>query len=448
MKNRKQSSSDTVGATAPPATRRPSEVRGIERATLTNGVRVVSERMAHVRSVSLGIWIGTGSRRESDHESGLSHFLEHMVFKGTRHRTAEEIAKSIDSIGGGLDAFTGKELVSYNTKVLDEHVPIAFDVLSDLVLNPLFRDEDVEKEKKVILEEIKMDLDSPEYLVHEILCSNFYKGHALGRSIIGTQKHVRSFTRKMLIDYYKRVYEPSNILITAAGNLEHHQILALAEKYFGGLKPARKTKTDPAPIPKAPIVLRDKKALEQVQLYVAAPSIPIAHPDRFTCYVMNTILGGGVSSRLFQNIRERQGLAYAVSSELINYRDVGMLAVYAATSPSTAAKLVRSVGVELHNLRTELVPIDELRRAKDHLKGSLMLSLESTSSRMHNLARQELFFGRYVSLDEMLESVEAVSAEQVRELAGAFFQPKSMAIAMLGPLKGVKVTRADLTPTD
>lgn len=425
---------------------RPSEIRGIERAVLANGIRVVSERMPHVRSVSLGIWIATGSRRESEKESGLSHFLEHMVFKGTRHRSAEEIAKSIDSIGGGLDAFTGKELVSYNTKVLDEHVPIAFDVLSDLVLNPVFREDDLEREKKVILEEIKMELDSPEYTVHELLCNSFFKGSGLGRSIIGTQKNVRSFTRKMLVDYYKRVYEPSNILITAAGNLEHRQILALAESYFGGLKPAKKTQPEPPPVAKNPIVLRSKDSLEQVQVYVAAPSIPISHPDRFTCYVLNTILGGGVSSRLFQNIRERQGLAYAVSSELISYRDTGMMAVYAATSQSTALKLIRSVGAELHNLRTELVPVDELRRAKDHLKGSLMLSLESTSSRMHNLARQELFFGRYVSMDEMLESVEAVNAEQVRELARTFFQPKSMAIAMLGPLKGVKVTRADLTP--
>jgi predicted Zn-dependent peptidase len=218
----------------------------------------------------------------------------------------------------------------------------------------------------------------------------------------------------------------------------------LAESYFGGLKPVKKGPPVETPTPRSPVVLRDKSSLEQVQVYVAAPSIPINHPDRFTCYVLNTILGGGVSSRLFQNIRERQGLAYAVSSELINYRDTGIMAVYAATSPSTAAKLIRSVGAELHSLRTDLVPVDELRRAKDHLKGSLMLSLESTSSRMHNLARQELFFGRYVSMDEMLQSVEAVTADQVRTLASNFFQPKSMAIAMLGPLKGVKVSKADL----
>jgi predicted Zn-dependent peptidase len=436
-------------ASVPKASKKspPLEVRGIEKAVLSNGIRIASERMPHVRSVSLGIWIATGSRCETLEENGISHFLEHMVFKGTKHRSAEEIAKSIDSIGGGLDAFTGKELVSYNTKILDEHLPIAFDVLSDLVLNPLFREEDIEKEKKVVLEEIKMEEDSPEYTAHEILCSNFYKGHQLGRSIIGTPKSVKSITRKMLVNYYKRVYTPSNILITAAGNLEHHEIRALAEQYFGGMKPAKPLAEEQPPKPFAPIILRDKPSLEQVQVYVAAPSIPIAHEDRFCCYVMNTILGGGVSSRLFQNIRERQGLAYAVASELITYRDAGIIAVYGATSASTAVKLVRSVGVELAQLRDQLVPDDELRRAKDHLKGSLMLSLESTSSRMHNLARQELYFGRYVSMDEMLQNVEAITAQQIQDLAKRFFQPKAMAVAMLGPLKGVKVTRADLSPS-
>ncbi|MBS1834714.1 MAG: insulinase family protein, partial [Acidobacteria bacterium] len=216
------------------------------------------------------------------------------------------------------------------------------------------------------------------------------------------------------------------------------------EKYFGSLKPVRKAKPDVPPAPRASIVLRDKKSLEQVQVYVAAPSIPIAHKDRFTCYLLNTILGAGVSSRLFQNIREKQGLAYAVSSELISYRDAGIIAVYAATSPSTAMTLVKSVAKELANMRDEMVPAEELRRAKDHLKGSLMLSLESTSSRMHNLARQELFFGRYATMDEMLEWIEDVTAEQIQALAQRFFQPKAMAVAMLGPMKGIKITRADL----
>src|SRR5438270_13551862 len=200
------------------------KVRQIERAVLPNGFRIVTEAMPYVRSVSLGIWVGSGSRVERVPENGLSHFIEHMVFKGTRHRSAEDIAKSVDSVGGGLDAFTSKELVSFNTKVLDEHVPFAFDVLSDLVLNPLFRDEDIEKEKSVILEEIKMEADQPEFVLHESFIGNFYKGHGLGKPILGTRETVKKFSQEMLFDYYTRVYSPRNILITAAGNLQHEAL--------------------------------------------------------------------------------------------------------------------------------------------------------------------------------------------------------------------------------
>ena len=422
----------------------PSEKRGIERAQLPNGVRIITERMSHVRSVSMGIWVASGSRAETVETNGLSHFIEHMLFKGTRNRSAEDIAQSVDSIGGGLDAYTSKELVCFNAKVLDEHVPIAFDVLADLVLNPMFREEDIAKERGVILEEIKMEADSPDYLVHEILCNSFYKNHGLGRSILGTKATVKSFDRKAVVKFYKEQYDPANIVITAAGNLDHAEFVTLAEQYFGGLKAGKKPKAQAPPETGAPIILKDKSSLEQVQLFLGVPAIPLAHPDRYTCYVMNTILGGGISSRLFQSIRERQGLAYAVGSELVMYRDTGMLAVYAATSASNAAKLVRSVAREFHQISTDLVPAEELRRAKDHIKGSFMLGLESTSSRMSNLARQELFFGRFVSMDEMLDRIEEVTADSVRSLAQQFFVPKRTALAMLGPLKGVKITRQDL----
>ena len=422
----------------------PTEKRGIERAQLPNGVRVITERMSHVRSVSMGIWIASGSRVETAETNGLSHFIEHMLFKGTRSRSAEDIAQSVDSIGGGLDAYTSKELVCYNAKVLDEHVPIAFDVVADLVLNPLFREVDIAKERGVILEEIKMEADSPDYMVHEILCQNFYKNHGLGRSILGTRATVKSFDRKAVLKFYKEQYDPANLLITAAGNLDHAEFVKLAEQYFGGLKPGKRPKPQAAPELSAPIILKDKSSLEQVQLFIGVPAVPLAHPDRYACYVLNTILGGGMSSRLFQSIRERQGLAYAVGSELVMYRDTGMMAVYAATSASNAVKLIRSVARELKLISTDLVPVEELRRAKDHIKGSFMLGLESTSSRMSNLARQELFFGRFVSMDEMLERIEEVTADSVRTMAQQFFVPKRTALAMLGPLKGVKVTRQDL----
>src|ERR1700676_2535094 len=212
-----------------------SKVREVEVTTLSNGIRIVTEQMPHVRSVSMGIWIGTGSRRESSDENGISHFIEHMVFKGTKNRSAEEIARSVDSIGGGLDAFTAKEMVSYNTKVLDEHLPLAFDVLADLVRNPLFREDDIEKEKGVILEELKMEVDNPEYLLHEVFCSNFWKDHPIGKPILGTKETVRKFDRQMIHDYYRQYYSPSNILVTAAGNLNHDRLVELAREHFEDL---------------------------------------------------------------------------------------------------------------------------------------------------------------------------------------------------------------------
>ena len=397
-----------------------------------------------MRSVSLGLWIRSGSRREVGHENGISHFIEHMVFKGTKHRTAEEIARSVDSIGGGLDAFTAKEMVSYNTKVLDEHLPMAFDVLADLVLNPLFRQEDIEKEKGVILEELKMEADNPEYLLHEIFTSNFWKDHPLGKPILGTKDTVRGFDHEMLRDYYGRYYTPSNILITAAGNLKHDQLVELVRERFEGLRFDGNLPSENAPVPHARLVFRNKSSLEQTHLYLGVPGYPFPHKLRFASYVLNTVLGGGMSSRLFQNIREKQGLAYAVYSELSMYRDAGCVAIYAGTSIESAGKVVQSIVKELRELKETLVPDDELRRAKDHLKGSLMLSLESTSSRMGNLARQELYFDHFYTLDEMIQSIEDITASQVQSIAQELFDPKNITLAMLGNLGEFRLRREDL----
>jgi predicted Zn-dependent peptidase len=421
-----------------------STVRDVEATTLANGIRVVTEQMPHVRSVSLGIWIGTGSRRETSEENGISHFIEHMVFKGTTSRSAEDIARSVDSIGGGLDAFTAKEMVSFNTKVLDEHLPLAFDVLADLVRNPLFREEDIEKEKGVILEELKMEVDNPEYLLHEIFSSNFWKDHPLGKPILGTKDTVQKFHREMLHGYYERIYSPSNILITAAGNLKHDHIVELARRHFDELRMSGAVPPDRAPVPHARLVFRNKTSLEQTHLYMGVPSYPLPHEDRFICYVLNTLLGGGMSSRLFQNIRERLGLAYAVYSELSMYSDTGCLAIYAGTSLESARKVVDSITHEFRDLKENLVPAEELRRAKDHLKGSFMLGLESTSSRMGNLARQELYFKRFFSLDDMVESIERVTAEEVQRLAREFFDSKNIALAMLGNIGDFRIRREEL----
>jgi predicted Zn-dependent peptidase len=421
-----------------------SKVRDVEVTTLSNGIRIVTEQMPHVRSVSMGIWIGTGSRRENPEENGISHFIEHMVFKGTKNRSAEDIARSVDSIGGGLDAFTAKEMVSYNTKVLDEHLPLAFDVLADLVRNPLFREDDIEKEKGVILEELKMEVDNPEYLLHEIFSSNFWKDHPIGKPILGTKDTVQKFHKEMLHEYYTRIYSPANILITAAGNLEHDHIVELTRNHFEELKMNGPVPPDRSPVPHARLVFRNKSSLEQVHLYLGVPSYALPHEDRFICYVLNTLLGGGMSSRLFQNIREKQGLAYAVYSELSMYRDTGCLAIYAGTSVESARKVVDSIIHEFRDLKENLVPAEELRRAKDHLKGSFMLGLESTSSRMGNLARQELYFKRFFSLDEMVESIEKVTAEEVQRLAREFFDAKNITLTVLGNLGEFKIKREEL----
>jgi len=421
-----------------------SPTRDVEITTLSNGLRVITERMPQVRSVSVGIWVTTGSRRETAERNGISHFIEHMLFKGTARRSAEDIARAVDSIGGNLDAFTGKELVCFNVKVIDEHLARAFDILADLVLHPLFRDEDIEKEKGVILEEIKMEADSPDYLVQEIFSSNFWKDHPLGKPILGTRETVSRFDQAALQDYYRAVYTPSSLIVTAAGNLTHEALVGLVSRYFEELPSSQPVPQDAVPHTHARIALRNKRALEQVHLCLGVPSHPLPHRDRFTCYVLNVLLGGGMSSRLFQNIRERQGLAYAVFSELSPYRDTGCLSVYAGTSRESARRVVESILKEFRELKDQPVSEEELRRAKDYLKGSLVLGLESTSSRMSGLARNEIYFGRFISIDELVESIEAVAADGVRELARTFFDSRHVALTVLGNLEDWHVDREDL----
>ncbi|HOK44524.1 MAG TPA: pitrilysin family protein [Bryobacteraceae bacterium] len=416
----------------------------IRKTVLPNGLRIVSERMPQVRSVAVGIWICSGSRRETPEENGICHFIEHMLFKGTTTRSAEDIARSVDSIGGNLDAFTAKELVSFNTKVLDEHLPQALDVLSDLVLHPVFRPEDIEKEKRVILEELKMDMDNPEYLVHEIFTSNFWMGHALGKPILGTKETVKAFSQELVWKHYGRHYVASNMLVTAAGNLTHERLVELVSELFDGVPASAEVPSDPVPATHARIAVRKKKSLEQTHLCLGVPSYPFPHSDRFACYVLNTVLGGGMSSRLFQNIRERRGLAYAVFSELNPYRDTGCLSVYAGTSAESAGRVVQLILSEFTRLKQERVDEEELRRAKDYLKGSLMLGLESTTSRMANLARQEMYFGRFFSLDELVASIDRVSADDVQRLAQRFFDPSQVALTVLGNLKNFRIAREDL----
>jgi predicted Zn-dependent peptidase len=418
-----------------------SNVRDIHRHVLPNGLVVITETMQHVRSVSVGVWVRNGSRREALSENGLAHFMEHMVFKGTERRSAEDIAREMDSVGGMLDAFTSKEQICFNAKVLDEHLPMAFDVIADLVLRPKFDSDDVHKERQVVLEEIKMDLDNPEYLLHDIFTRGFWPEHSLGRPILGTPETVRKFDQGALRKRFQNWFAPDHILVTAAGNITHKQVLELVEKEFGHLQPVGGREEDAVPSTAAPINLETKRDLEQVHMCVGVPSLPLAHQRRFGVAVLNNLLGGGMSSRLFQNIREKQGLAYAVFSELTPYSDTGMLSVYAGTGKETLGKVLDMTIAEFRAMKESPVTQEELQRAKNHLKGSLMLSLESTSSRMSNLARQELYFHRFSSLDEILASIEAVTHEEVQTLAQEFFKPEQIAATVLGPINGFTLNR-------
>jgi predicted Zn-dependent peptidase len=403
--------------------------------TLSSGLRLVTEAMPHVRSVTVGVWLTSGSRHETDAECGVAHFTEHMLFKGTATRSAQQIAQTIDSIGGQLDAFTAKEHASYYIKVLDDHVPIAIDLLSDMVLRPAFAPEDVEKEQTVILEEIKMVEDAPDDLVHEMFSQRFWAQHPLGRPILGTPDTVGSFSSPQLREYFSRTYVAPNLILAAAGNLDHDGLRALVERAFAPL-PVRA----PIRVTEPPAVTRGlierRKDVEQSHICVGTPAYPQAHVDRHAVYVLNTILGGSMSSRLFQHIREERGLVYAVFSNLTTYSDAGMITVYAGCAHEKVHEVIDLTLLELRELRETLVPPDELRRAKDHLKGSLMLSLENTSSRMAHLARQELYFGRHVTLDETLRDIEAVTSEDVQRIAVDLFRDSGLVATVVGPKGG------------
>ena len=415
--------------------------RSIKKHTLPNGLTILTERMEHIRSVAIGIWVKTGSRHEEAAVNGISHFVEHMVFKGTKRRSALDIARQMDSIGGNMDAFTGKETVCFNAKVLDEHLPVAVDVLSDVVLNPRFEPKDITREKGVILEEIKMDEDNPDYLVHEIFTQSFFKGHPLGKPILGTNETVRALDHDAVLDFYGERFVPGNLVISAAGSLEHAEFVKLVSDRFESLKPSSKKIHDLPPQTAAKIVTRNKKSLEQVQICLGVPSPHISHEARYVSYILSTLLGGGMSSRLFQNIREEKGLVYSIYSDLNPYRDTGCMCVYAGTSAESAPKVVSEIMSEFRNLKNEKISDEELRRVKDQLKGNLMLSLESSTARMSNLARQEMYFDRFFDLDEIIERVEAVSADDISDLANEMLQADKVAVTVLGNLEGMKLSR-------
>jgi predicted Zn-dependent peptidase len=404
----------------------------VVRDVLDSGLRLVTETMPQVRSVTIGVWLMRGSRHESDACSGMAHFVEHMLFKGTATRSAEDLAQAIDSIGGQIDAFTAKEYAGYYIKVLDEHLPIAVDLLSDILLRPAFASDEVEREKKVVLEEIKMVEDTPDDLVHEIFMEHFWAGHPLARPILGTPATVESFTSGTLREYFRRSYVAPMMLVTAAGNLDHAVLRDLVARAFAELPPQGDMVNGAPPVISPRVVARVKE-LEQSHLCLGSGAYPQDHRDRYATYVLNTLLGGSMSSRLFQNVREKRGLAYSVFSGLSAYRDAGNLTIYAGCANEAVEEVVDLCVQELRQLRDVQVPDTELRRSKDHLKGSLMLSLENTASRMSHLARQEIYFGRQFGLDEALAGVDRVTPDDVQRVACDLFATGSLAAATVGP---------------
>jgi predicted Zn-dependent peptidase len=399
--------------------------------------------MNQVRSISIGVWLTRGSRHETAERGGIAHFVEHMLFKGTATRSAEDIAQAIDSIGGQLDAFTAKEYASYYIKVLDEHLPLAIDILADIVRNPAFGAEDIEREKKVVVEEIKMVEDTPDDLVHELFTQGFWENHPLGRPILGTKETVESFSADSLRDYFRNAYTARNLIVSAVGNLEHERVRELVAEKFGSLEASGEPIGEVAPRVVPKIQIRNKE-LEQSHLCLGVGSYPQNHDDRYSSYVLNTLLGGSMSSRLFQNVREKRGLAYAVFSGLSAYRDAGSFTIYAGCANEAVGEVVDLVVEELRGVKNALVPDAELQRAKDHLKGSLMLSLENTASRMSHIARQEIYFDRQFGLDETLQGIERVTSADVQRVAVDLFQNGSLAATVLGNVNGLQIPRERL----
>jgi len=404
---------------------------------------VLTERMPHVRSVSVGVWLARGSRHEPVELSGIAHFVEHMLFKGTSTRSAEDIAQTIDSIGGQMDAFTSKEYAGYYLKVLDEHLPLAVDVLSDIITRPAFAAEDIEREKKVILEEIKMVEDTPDDLVHEIFTEHLWQGHPLGRPILGTPDTVSALDAATIRRYFDGTYTAPNLIVAAVGNIEHERVVELVSNAFAGVSSSGAALTDQPPTVVPAIVVRNKE-LEQSHVCLGTGAYPQDHENRYVSYVVNTVLGGSMSSRLFQNVREKRGLAYAVFSGLTAYRDTGAVTIYAGCANEAVGELIDVVMAELRRFKDESLSPAELRRAKDHLKGNLMLGLESTSSRMSNLARQEMYFDRPYDLDDTLRGVEAVSHEAIARVTEELFDGSELSATVLGAVNGLEIPRERL----
>ena len=412
---------------------------------LPNGLTILTEHMPEVRSVSLGIWLRRGSRHETSAQNGICHFIEHALFKGTARRSAHDIAIESDRLGGHFDAYTSHEMTGFAAKVVDTEMLRAFDLLADMLLNPRFDEDDLLKEQKVIIEEMKMIEDTPDELLTELFHAAYFPDHSLGRPIEGTEKTVSSFDRLVTADFHARNFVPHNLVIAAAGNVAHDELIELIMQTFGAqIEAQQKTSDSPAPEVAAPIMIERKSELEQAHLLIAAPWPSAIAPDRYAASMLGTIIGGGTSSRLWQSIREERGLAYSIGAGGNTFRDVGMFTIYAGTSPAQMDEVFDLALNELRRVVREPVSEEELELAKQQATSSVLLSLESSSTRVGALARQEIIHGRRIAPDEIIQSINSVTREDAQRVAQTCFKTAALSVGALGNLNGFSVDRTRL----
>jgi predicted Zn-dependent peptidase len=411
--------------------------------TLPNGVRLITEEVSSVHSASVGIWVKTGSRYEKEYNHGISHFVEHMLFKGTTNRSARKIAEELEAIGASLNAFTAKEYTCYYAKVLAENLDTAIDVLADMYFNSLFEPKEIEKEKNVIMEEIKMYEDSPDELVHDLFTNAIWPDHPLGRPIIGTIDSLKKMQSTDLLEYCRDRYTANNTVIAVAGNIDHKNVFDQICGYFGNM-PAGVPAMESEPPVSGATVLMSKKDLEQLQICLGGPGLAQDDKDIYALNVLNNVLGGGLSSRLFQEIREERGLAYSVYSYQTAYRDSGLFTVYAGTSPDNLSSVLRLIVKELLELASEGISEEELKRTKQQLKGNLLLSLENVNNRMMRLGKTEICFDRVITIDEILNNIAAVDLQAVKSIANQLFVIDNLTFTSIGPVIQKDLSLKDL----
>ncbi|MDD5168028.1 MAG: pitrilysin family protein [Syntrophales bacterium] len=406
---------------------------------LDSGIRVISEEIEHVRSISIGIWVECGSRYEEETNNGTAHFIEHMLFKGTQRRSAFDIAAAIDSVGGVMNAFTSKELTSFYIKIPDYHLPLSIDLLADIFQNSQFDKGEIEKEKSVVFQEIRMLEDSPDDYIHDFFEAQFWNGHRLGLPILGVKEGVEQFDRDGLLRFVNDHYGGRNIVITAAGHLKHEEFLALVRKSFGSVGGNALKGTDTALdiVPKVAVIEKD---LEQIHMMIGTLAPSAVSERRYASFLLNAILGGSMSSRLFQEIREKRGLAYAIHSYLTPYSDTGMLNIYVGTGSGEIREVTGLIMDELIRMTTDILTADELHGAKELIKGNYLLSMESTDTRMTRLAKNEICFGRPIPSEEVVAGIDAVTSEEVRSLAQEIFNPGMMSVVAIGPISEKDLT--------